>query len=422
MQRENEAQEIDDPDQLEQIFSQEIDQLTDNFIRLNLYDKINELIEKIDIFLDVYNRADDALRDRLNQVKNYLNILGSLIFNLDVNLLYQLYITLEMKAIDILRDEADIGPDPEFENIFNALEDQVKINEKRAELPPKEIINKLQTGEMTKEDLEQFIQEKIYSPGEIKKIIQAAEINYSDLDDDKIEKIADLIKSGEISINDLEGAVDKGEMTLGDLERIKAEIQSDNQLSQDIEQEFSDVDQGRKLSDEQIQQIAQGLQSGQIKEEEIQQALQSGQLTQADVEAIQQAMQSEENSDQSQDQNQGLSDEQIQQIAQGLINGDISEDEIMSAVNSGQITEEDLQKIENTIQQIQSQNQQNPEQNQQSQSLENQDRSSELLELAKKILNKEITADDLLNALNNNEISKEDFKKIMDIIADLKSN
>ena len=123
-----------------------------------------------------------------------------------------------------------------------------------------------------------------------------------------IEKIADLIKSGEISINDLEGAVDKGEMTLGDLERIKAEIQSDNQLSQDIEQEFSDVDQGRKLSDEQIQQIAQGLQSGQIKEEEIQQALQSGQLTQADVEAIQQAMQSEENSDQSQDQNQGLYD------------------------------------------------------------------------------------------------------------------
>ena len=184
--------------------------------------------------------------------------------------------------------------------------------------------------------------------------------------------------------------------------------------------------QGRKLSDEQIQQIAQGLQSGEIKEEEIQQALENGQMTQADVEAIQQAMQSEgdENamSNQSQDQNQRLSDEQIQQIAQGLINGDISEDEIMSAVNSGQITEEDLQKIENVVQQMQSQNQQNPDQNQQSQSSENQDHSSELLELAKKILNGEITADDLLNALNNNEISKEDFKKIMDIIADLKSN
>jgi len=345
----------ENPENLEQVFSQEIDQLTDNFVRLNLYDKINDLIEKLDVFMDTYNTVDDGLIDKLKQIKNYLNVLGSLIFNLDVNLIYQLYITIEMKAIDILREGMNKGPDKELENIFNALEDQLKINEKRAELNPTEIINKLQTGELKPEDLEQLVKEKIYSPGEIQKIIKLAQVGGNEtLDDDQIDQIAQQVQSGEISPEDITQAVDQGEMSVKDVEQIGQEIQNDQNLQSMIQQILGETPDNGQLSDDQIQQIVQGLQSGQIQPEEIEQAVQDGQISEEDFQKIQQAMQEQDQSEQPQDQ--------------------------------GQPQELDL------------------------------------LDIAKAILSKQMSADDLIQALYNNEISKEDFQKVIKIIEDLKTD
>jgi len=372
------AQDSDNPENLEQMFSQEIDQLTDNFIRLNLYDKINDLIEKLDVFMETYNSTDDGLIDKLKQIKNYLNILGSLIFNLDVNLIYQLYITLEMKAIDILREGMGKGPDKELENIFSALEDQLKINEKRAELNPTEIINKLQTGEIQLQDLEQLIKDKIYSQGEIEKIIQIAQNGGNEtIDDDQIDQVAQGIQSGEISPDEIAQAVDQGQLSMKDVEKIGQEVQNDEQLQSLIQQILGQTPENGQLTDEQIQQIIQGLQSGEIQPEEIEQAVQQGQISQEDFQRIQQAIENAENN-QIQSQPQDVSAEQPQ-------------DQQM---------------------QDQNQDQQNPK-------ISN---DIDLLDIAKAILSGEMSADDLIQALYNNQISKENFQKIIKIIEDLKSD
>lgn len=163
-----------DPEEKEKYFNREIDQMTDNFVRLGLFDKINDLREKVELFSSTYTDSNDDLINKLNLIKNYLDILSSLVYNLDINIVYQMLITLEIKAIDILREKLGYGPDKELQKFFDDLEKEIQQKEIQLKYSPENIVNGLASGEITEEDLKQIIELGLYSEEEIQEMIEQA--------------------------------------------------------------------------------------------------------------------------------------------------------------------------------------------------------------------------------------------------------
>jgi len=87
----------------EELFAQQIEQVNDNFIKFGLYDKINNLQEKLDDFLENHP-VQDKLTTEVIQLNNFLKILNSLVFSLDTSVAYQLYGSIEIKLIELFKD------------------------------------------------------------------------------------------------------------------------------------------------------------------------------------------------------------------------------------------------------------------------------------------------------------------------------
>lgn len=83
---------------------QQISQIQDTVIRFNIYDRLNELENKLDMFLNVYQTDDKDFLDQVETVREYIRIVNSLIFNLEINLAYTLYIQLENQLIQIFEE------------------------------------------------------------------------------------------------------------------------------------------------------------------------------------------------------------------------------------------------------------------------------------------------------------------------------
>jgi len=308
------------PEEQEKIFEKEIEGMTDNFIRLNLFDKINELSKKIENFID--NSNDEKLIEKFKLIKNYLDILEALIFNLDVNLIYQLYVTLELKTIEFMKERLGLNTDYEKEYLKEFEDRIIAENLKEKYYPVEKLIEKIKNDEVTEEILKKLIKYNIYTEEEINEIMnhlqqeqnqdeanpeQEQNENQIDPQQEKIEAAAQAIASGQSSFEELLQMLKDREIDkyMYDEIRKRAEelmLNSDQdqqveqaQVQQNTQENQENQENQPKIDESQAQQIALGILNGEIKEEEIKQALDNGELTLADIELIQQFLQQSNN-------------------------------------------------------------------------------------------------------------------------------
>jgi len=93
-----------EPASEEELLAQQIEQTNDLFIKFSLYDKIVELTEKLDYFKDNFEDIQSELYQKVLQLKEFLNILSSLVFNLETAVAYQMYGSLLLQLTDLFKE------------------------------------------------------------------------------------------------------------------------------------------------------------------------------------------------------------------------------------------------------------------------------------------------------------------------------
>jgi len=82
----------------------QIRSIQETMIRFSIYDKLNNLDTKLEFFLDNLPNIDDDFYKSVEQLHEYIKIISNLIFNLEINLVYQLFANIEMKLIDLFKN------------------------------------------------------------------------------------------------------------------------------------------------------------------------------------------------------------------------------------------------------------------------------------------------------------------------------
>lgn len=82
----------------------QINNIQEMVIRFSIYDKLNNLENKLRLFTENFPNVDEDFYKNVSQIHDYIKIVNTLIFNLEINLVYQLYANLEMKLISIFTE------------------------------------------------------------------------------------------------------------------------------------------------------------------------------------------------------------------------------------------------------------------------------------------------------------------------------
>jgi hypothetical protein len=82
----------------------QINNIQEMVIRFNIYDKLNDLESKLEIFTDNFPNIDEEFYKDVAQIHEYIKVVNTLIFNLEINLVYQLFANLEMKLIELFKN------------------------------------------------------------------------------------------------------------------------------------------------------------------------------------------------------------------------------------------------------------------------------------------------------------------------------
>jgi cobalamin biosynthesis protein CobT len=82
----------------------QINNIQEMVIRFSIYDKLNDLEGKLEIFTDHFPNIDDEFYKDVAQIHEYIKVVNTLIFNLEINLVYQLFANLEMKLIQLFTE------------------------------------------------------------------------------------------------------------------------------------------------------------------------------------------------------------------------------------------------------------------------------------------------------------------------------
>ena len=90
----------------EELFDQQIEQTNDLFIKFALYDKTMELSEKLNYFKENFKDTDSDLYKRVMQLREFLNILSNLIFNLETAVSYQMYGSILFQLTELFEEYA----------------------------------------------------------------------------------------------------------------------------------------------------------------------------------------------------------------------------------------------------------------------------------------------------------------------------
>ncbi len=125
----NAAEGAEEPQSEEELLSQQIDQTNDMFIKFALYDKITELTEKLNHFKENFDDVQSDIYDRVLQLREFLNILSSLIFSIETSVSYQMYGSLLLQLTELFDD---YNQEQEAEENADELEDQQIEKEKEA--------------------------------------------------------------------------------------------------------------------------------------------------------------------------------------------------------------------------------------------------------------------------------------------------
>ncbi len=88
----------------EELFSQQIDQTNDMFIKFALYDKTSELIDKLNYFKDNFDDMQSDTYNKVVQLREFLNILSNLIFSIETTVSYQMYGSILLQLTEIFNE------------------------------------------------------------------------------------------------------------------------------------------------------------------------------------------------------------------------------------------------------------------------------------------------------------------------------
>ena len=330
------------PEQEEEMFKTQIKEMSENFVRLSLFDKINDFSKKVEDFIDSIN--DESLVNKFNYIKNYLDILSSLIFNLDVNLLFQMYVTLETKAISYMTEY--LNPEVSSEELDSILEKTNEENlkqELQAKITPEKLIELSNSGQLSDFTLQKLVELGIYTEDELNEILSQAQPQQDDQgqapegdqsndqannqSNDKIDQAAQAIVSGEASEEELQQLAQSGEISQEEYQAIMNKVQ---ELSNGQNGQTNDQAPEGDQSNDPVDQAQQLLQ-------------QSQQLQQQAEELLQ-------NADQS-----GQSEDKITQAAQAIVSGQLSADELIQDFTNGEITKEEFEAIIAKIEELKEQ-------------------------------------------------------------------
>jgi len=90
-----------EPQTEEELMAQQIDQTNDMFIKFALYDKTNDLTEKLNYFKNNFTDNQTSMYKEIIQLKEFLDILSNLIFNMETAVSYQMYGSLLLKLTEL---------------------------------------------------------------------------------------------------------------------------------------------------------------------------------------------------------------------------------------------------------------------------------------------------------------------------------
>jgi hypothetical protein len=88
----------------EELFAQQIDQTNDMFVKFSIYDKIGELQDKLDFFQENFDDIQSDTYQKVVQLKEFLNILSSLVFSIETTVAYQMYGSLLLQLTEVLTE------------------------------------------------------------------------------------------------------------------------------------------------------------------------------------------------------------------------------------------------------------------------------------------------------------------------------
>ncbi len=94
----------EEPQDEEELLSQQIDQTNDMFVKFALYDKIIELTEKLDYFKENFDDTQSSIYERVLQLGEFLNILSSLIFSIETPVSYQMYGSILLQLTELFSE------------------------------------------------------------------------------------------------------------------------------------------------------------------------------------------------------------------------------------------------------------------------------------------------------------------------------
>jgi hypothetical protein len=88
----------------EELFAQQIDQTNDLFIKFSIYDKILELTDKLDYFKENFEDIESQTYERVIRLREFLNILSNLVFNIETSVAYQMYGSILLQLTEIFTE------------------------------------------------------------------------------------------------------------------------------------------------------------------------------------------------------------------------------------------------------------------------------------------------------------------------------
>jgi hypothetical protein len=115
----------------EELMAQQIEQTNDMFVKFAIYDKVNELTEKLDYFQENFKDIDSDFYKEVLQLKEFLDIFSNLLFNLDTSVAYQMYGNILLQLTTLFQEYntngkiADQQQDAKQKQITSKLSDEI---------------------------------------------------------------------------------------------------------------------------------------------------------------------------------------------------------------------------------------------------------------------------------------------------------
>jgi len=105
----------------EDVFNAELTGTQDKFVQFILYDKLNELSNKLEIIKDNIQIRDtdfdNDFNERIEQYSQYINVLNELIFSVSTSTIYNIVGQLELELIELLEAYTKFHNQQKGENI-----------------------------------------------------------------------------------------------------------------------------------------------------------------------------------------------------------------------------------------------------------------------------------------------------------------